>query len=32
MYPPKIVLKQRAFSYIGIAFFCFVTAWLLGYV
>ncbi|AEH49051.1 hypothetical protein BCV53_06755 [Parageobacillus thermoglucosidasius] len=29
MYPPKKVLRQRAFIYIGIAFFCFATAWLL---
>jgi hypothetical protein len=29
MYPPKSLLKQRAFIYIGIAFFFFITAWLL---
>jgi hypothetical protein len=32
MYPPKTVLKQRALGYIGIAFFCFVAAWLFRYV
>jgi hypothetical protein len=32
MYPPKNLLKQRAFVYIGIAFFFFITAWLLRHV
>ncbi|OAT72073.1 hypothetical protein A7K69_11780 [Parageobacillus thermoglucosidasius] len=32
MYPPKKILQQRAFVYIGITFFCFATAWLLRYV
>ncbi|EZP78695.1 hypothetical protein H839_02466 [Parageobacillus genomosp. 1] len=32
MYPPKNLLKQRAFVYIGIAFLFFITAWLLRYV
>ena len=31
-YPPKELLKERTLRYIGIAFICLLTAWLLSYV
>ncbi|MEW5321425.1 hypothetical protein V2J23_04580 [Geobacillus thermoleovorans] len=31
-YPPKALLKEQTLRYIGIAFICLLTAWLLSYV